>query len=237
MNEDNYDRLPPQGKQTFLWKAKDKRKHNDYKWDAVYNTKGRLAWEQITPNRYGILYRSISDSRVPYTYYTLPYAGKPEEITDDSEYVTGTDNHTKYLAEGLEQHLNLQGRNISMDRYFTRMTISEYLPDKGMTVVGTMRSDRADIQKEMKETKSRKSPTTFYAYNTDIKSVLVSYVIKTKSGVKNVLVLSSMHRNALTTKYERKKPHVITFYDRRKGGADVMDMMAGIHTTRFKSRR
>ena len=24
MNEDNYDRLPPQRKQTFLWKAKDK---------------------------------------------------------------------------------------------------------------------------------------------------------------------------------------------------------------------
>ena len=180
---------------------------------------------------------SISDSRVPYIYYTLPYAGKPEEITDDSEYVTGTDNYTKYLVEGLEQHVNLQGRNISMDRYFTSMTISEYLLDKGMTVVGTMRSDRAGISKEMKETKSRKSPSILYAYNTDIKSVLPSYVMKTKSGVKNVLVLSSMHRNALTTRDERKKPHVITFYDRTKGGVDMMDMMAGIHTTRFKSRR
>ena len=101
---------------------------------------------------------SISDSRVPYIYYTLPYAGKPEEITDDSEYVTGTDNYTKYLVEGLEQHVNLQGRNISMDRYFTSMTISEYLLDKGMTVVATMRSNRAGILKEMKETKSRESP-------------------------------------------------------------------------------
>ena len=43
MNQDNYDRLPPQRKQTFLWKAKDKRKHKDYKWDTVYNTEGRLA--------------------------------------------------------------------------------------------------------------------------------------------------------------------------------------------------
>ena len=58
-----------------------------------------------------------------------------------SEYVTGTDNYRKYLVEGLEQHVNLQGRNISMDRYFTSRTISEYLLDKGMTVVGTMRSD------------------------------------------------------------------------------------------------
>ena len=95
----------------------------------------------------------------------------------------------------------------------------------------------AGILKEMKETKSCESPSILYAYNTDIKSVLLSYVIKTKSGVKNVLVLRSMHRNALTTRDERKKPHVITFYDRTKGGVDVMDMMAGIHTTRFKSRR
>ena len=100
-----------------------------------------------------------------------------------------------------------------------------------MTVVGTMRSDRAGIQKEMKETKSCQRPSTLYAYNTDIKSVLISYVIKAKFGVKNVLVISSMHRNALTTRDERNKSHVITFYDRTKGGVDVMDMMAGIHTT------
>ena len=34
MNEDNYDRLSPQRKQSFLWKAKDKRKHKDYKWET-----------------------------------------------------------------------------------------------------------------------------------------------------------------------------------------------------------
>ena len=35
LNEDNYDRLPLQRKQTFLWKAKDKRKQKDYKLDTV----------------------------------------------------------------------------------------------------------------------------------------------------------------------------------------------------------
>ena len=82
------------------------------------------------------------------------------------------------------------------------------------------------IPKEMKETKSRESPSTFYAYNTDIKSVFVSYVIQTKSGLKNVLVLSSMQRNVTTTRDKRKKPHVITFYDRTKGRVDKIDMMA-----------
>ena len=36
---------------------------------------------------------------------------------------------------------------------------------------------------------------------------------------------------------ERKKPHVIIFYNRTKGGVDVMDTMAGIYTTLFKRRR
>ena len=106
-----------------------------------------------------------------------------------------------------------------------------------MTVVGTMRSRRAGIPKEMKETKSRGSPSTLYAYDTDIKSVLVSYVIKTKSDVKNVLELNSMHKNALTTRDKRKKPHVITLHDRTKGGVDVMVIMARIHITRYTSRR
>ena len=186
---------------------------------TLYPYRGKIIIRQYNPNKpakYGILYRSISDSHVPYTYYTLQYAGKPDEMTDDSEYVTGTDNYTDYLVEGLEQHVNLQVRNISMDRYFTSKKISEYLLDKGMTLVGTMRSVRAGIPKEIKETKFRKSPSTLYAYSTDIKSVLVSYVIKTKSGIKNLLGLSSMHRNALTTTDERKKPHVITFYDSKR---------------------
>ena len=76
--------------------------------ESLYPHQGKIVIRQYNPNKpakYGILYRSISDSRVPYTYYTLPYAGKPEEINDDSEYVTGIDNYTKYLVEGLEHKI------------------------------------------------------------------------------------------------------------------------------------
>ena len=53
MIEDNYDRLQSEQKETSLWKAKDKRKYKDYKWDTVYNTEGRLAIEEIIPNSSG----------------------------------------------------------------------------------------------------------------------------------------------------------------------------------------
>lgn len=97
--------------------------------------------KQYNPNKpakYGMLFRSISDARLPYTYNTLPYAGKPNVITQQSEYVTGTDNYTKYLMKGLERYINLKGRNLSIDRYFTSMTIASWLLNRGMTVVTTI---------------------------------------------------------------------------------------------------
>ena len=46
--------------------------------ETLYPYRGKIVICQYNPNkpaRYGILYRSISDSHYPYTYYTLPYAG------------------------------------------------------------------------------------------------------------------------------------------------------------------
>ena len=44
-----------------------------------------------------------------------------------------------------------------------------------------------------------------------------------------------MPKNVLTARDKRKKTHVITFYNRTKGGVNVMDMN-GMPTTRFRSR-
>ena len=46
--------------------------------------------------------------------------------------------------------------------------------------------------------------------------------------------MSTMHKNFLTIKDERKKPNVITFYDKTKGGVDAMDMVASTYTVKFK---
>ena len=208
--------------------------------ETLYPYRGKIQIRQYNPNKpakYGLLYRSLSDAKLPYTYFTLPYAGKPNEVTEDSYYVTGTDNYTIYLVEGMSKFCDIRGRNISMDRYFTSMTIAEYLLSKEITLVGTLRSDRKGIPKELKETKERETPSIVYVYCTEEKSLMISYFVKTKSGSKNVLVLSTMHKEVLVTKDDRKKPHVICFYDRTKGGVDVMDMMAGTYSCRYKSRR
>ena len=65
--------------------------------------------KQYNPNKhakYGLLYWSISDSVVPYTYFTLPYVGKPE-IKGSEFYVTGTDEYSVYLVDKLSSHVDI----------------------------------------------------------------------------------------------------------------------------------
>ena len=49
--------------------------------ETLHAYRGIVKLKQYNPKkpaRYGFLYQSISDSVVPYTYFTLLYAGKPE---------------------------------------------------------------------------------------------------------------------------------------------------------------
>ena len=67
--------------------------------------------------------------------------------------------------------------------------------------------------------------------------MLVSYVVKKKSGKRNILMLTTMHKSVKITRDSRKKPNVITLYDCTKGGVDVMDMISSNLSTRIQSRR
>ena len=116
------------------------------------------------------------------------------------------------------------------------MPIASYLLDKNITLVGIMKANRIGIPRDISDMKDR-DLSTLYAVEEKEKLLLASYVVKKSSGKRNVLVLSTMHNNAKVTKDARKKPHVIAFYDRTKEGVDVMDMIAGFFTTKFKTRR
>ena len=72
--------------------------------ETLYPYRGHIGFKQYNPNKpskYGLLYRSLCDGSLPYTYYSLPYAGKPENLNENlykKYYVSGTDEYTKYLV-------------------------------------------------------------------------------------------------------------------------------------------
>ena len=51
--------------------------------ETLYPYCGRIEIKQYNPSKptkYGLLYRSLCDSTIPYTYFTLPYAGNPNNV-------------------------------------------------------------------------------------------------------------------------------------------------------------
>ena len=92
--------------------------------ETLYPYRGHIGFKQYNPNKpakYSSLYRSFCDSSIPYTYYSLPYAGKPVKVESPAaKYcINGTDKYSKYLINKLPIYRNLQEINISMDRYYT----------------------------------------------------------------------------------------------------------------------
>ena len=61
--------------------------------ETLYPYRGHIGMKQYIlskPVKCGILYRRLCDAKLPYTYYTLTYAGRPEEISGKSHHVTST---------------------------------------------------------------------------------------------------------------------------------------------------
>ena len=52
-----------------------------------------------------MLYHSLCDSSVQYTYFTLSYAGKREDLNNEASkfYLTVTNEYSKYLTENFNR--------------------------------------------------------------------------------------------------------------------------------------
>ena len=153
--------------------------------ETLYPYHGRIGFKQYNPSKpakYGLLYRLLCDAAVHYTYFFLPYAGKPEVLNKEnpatSYYVTGTDEYTKYLVNDFSTVTNMSGCNISMDRYFTSVPLAQWCLERNITIVGTMRLGRKGIAAEIKKIDKRDERSTFYVYGKDDDLVLVSHVDK-----------------------------------------------------------
>ena len=210
--------------------------------ETLYLYRGAIGFKQYNsdkPGKYGLLFRSVCDSTITYTYYTLPYAGKSDVAEGDAAkyYVTGTDACTQNLVNEISNYSSIQGCNISLDRYFTSVSLAEWALEKKFTIVGTMRHDRKGIPKELKFVNDREENSVLYVYHEDKNVVLVSYIDKKKSGKKNVIVLTTMHDKVRVTNDQRKKPHIHVMYDHTKGRVDIVNLLSTNHPTRIKSKR
>ena len=207
--------------------------------ETLYPYRGRIGMKQYKPSKpekYGLLYRSLCDAKVPYTNSTLPHAGKPEVIGANDYHVTGCDEYTKWLVNNFQIYGTLQGQNISLDRYFTSVTLAEWCLERNTTIVGTLKSDQKGIPKEMKGVADREEKSTAFATPRMKKQCSYCTLTRRRKG-KNILAIATMHNQVKLSVDERKKPHALVFYDHTKGGVDVVDLISAKMLTRMTTRK
>ena len=159
---------------------------------TLYPTRGGISfktYKKDKPDKYLLNFRSLGSSMRSYIYYTVPYARKPVEVTESHKKDTLTS--VKQFVEGYEIHgYLLKGANISIDRYYTSIALSEWLYKKNITCIGTLNSNRKELPNEIKETKGREENSWISCQSNKDKVTLNLYVMKTKSsGMRNALLL------------------------------------------------
>ena len=209
--------------------------------ETLYPMRTRIAFRQYNPSKpakYGLLFKSLNDARVSYTYRSLVYAGKPQQLPAQ-HYVSGNENYVRGLIEAVDQKQGLQGRNLSMDRLYTSINLAQLLLQKRMTCIGTMQQNRVGIPEDLKKTNDRELLSTRQLWEkTKSDLVLTSYVVSSSKGKKNVLVLSTTKPLQGVTRDDGcRKPAVIKLYDFTKGGTDNVDQRIAMYSTRTKSAK
>ena len=209
--------------------------------ETLYPMRTQIAFRQYNPSKpakYGLLVKSLNDARVSYTYRSLVYAGKPQQLPAQ-HYVSGNENYVKGLIEAVDQKQGLQGRNLSMDRLYTSINLAQWLLQKRMTCIGKMQQNRVGIPEDLKKTNDRELLSTRQLWEkTKSDLVLTSYVVSSSKGKKNELVLSTTKPLQGVTRDDGcRKPAVIKLYDFTKGGTDNVDQRIAIYSTRTKSAK
>ena len=208
--------------------------------ETLYGCRNQISFKQYNsskPQKYGLLFKSVNAVSYPFTFRTSVYSGKPTG-NPGPYYITGITPTVKSLVNQLSIYVDLDGRNITMDRLYTSYELFQWLLEKKITAVGTIKNNRKCIPNEIKSVNERNDNSYKCFWDDKGKTTLHSYVVRTKSkGLKNVLALSSMPPILGTTRDDKRKPAILKIYDFSKGGTDIVDQRITMYSVNTKSRR
>ena len=163
--------------------------------ETLYGCRNQISFKQYNnnkPQKYGILFKSINSVRYPFTFRTSVYSGKPIG-NPGPHYITGITPIVQYLVSNLSRFVDLDGRNITMDRLYTSFELLQWLLQRKITAVGTIKNNRKCIPNEIKSTDGRENNSYKIFWDDDSKTTLHSYVVRTKSKGMKMSLLSAQY--------------------------------------------
>lgn len=193
--------------------------------EQLFPYRGRTRFTQYIPSKpakYGIKVWWVCDAKNAYPLHGQIYTGQA---------LTGRETKQgERVVKDLVSRFHGTGRNITMDNFFTSLNLLESLSSMNLTAVGTLRKNKPYIPKEMLAHKDRAERSSTFGFRPNIS--ICSYVPKKN---KAVILLSSMHDDDHIG--ESGKPEMIEFYNKTKGGVDVMDQLLGEYSCQRMRKR
>lgn len=174
--------------------------------------RGRCKFRQYMPSKpakYGLKIWVTADVATSYAWRCQVYTGKASggalEMGQGKRAILD-------LTEGLK------GVTLTCDNFFTSSSLAQELLRKKVALVGTIRANKPELPPKLKQIKERDVFSSLFAFTTT--TTAVSYI--PRRG-RNVLLLSSKHREPAVHQDEKQKPQIIIDYNRCKGGVDNLD--------------
>ncbi|XP_054639996.1 piggyBac transposable element-derived protein 4-like [Dunckerocampus dactyliophorus] len=188
--------------------------------------RGRCSFKQYMPSKpakYGIKIWALCDARTSYALMLEVYTGKPPG---------GTREHNVGMRVVLGLADALEGHTITVDNFFTSIPLAAELKKKRNSLVGTVRRNKPELPAQVTQITGRQPLSSIFCFTKDM--ALVSYV--PKKG-KNVLVLSTAHKEPKVEDGGKRKPQMTLDYNKSKGAVDHLDQACGTYSTRRRAQR
>ncbi|XP_027019870.2 piggyBac transposable element-derived protein 4-like [Tachysurus fulvidraco] len=176
------------------------------------------------PDMFGIKFWVAGDLKSKYICNVLPYLGK------DPSCPSGERLSENVVMRLMEPFLD-KGRNVTMDNFFTSLSLAHKLLSRKTTILCTVNKIRREIPQSARHTDRNEFTTQVFSTTA---ATLTAYAPKRK---KTVYILSSMHSVIQTDNTTKRKPNTVTLYNTTKCSVDVMDQMVQEYTVHTGTRR
>ncbi|XP_052396147.1 uncharacterized protein LOC127944300 [Carassius gibelio] len=183
-----------------------------------------LQYIATKPDKFGIKFWVAYDLKSKYICNVLPYLGK------DASRPSGVRPSENVVMRLMEPFLD-KGRNVTMDNFFTSLSLAHKLLSQKTTILGTVNKICREIPQSARHTDRNEFTTQVFSTTA---AMLTAYAPKRK---KTVYILSSIHSMIQTDNTTKRKPNTVTLYNTTKCGVDVMDQMVREYTVRTGTRR
>lgn len=185
--------------------------------------RGNCPFRQYMPNKpgkYGLKIWTLCDVKTLYALKTHVDTGKSSDVREDN----GGMRLTLELTDGMK------GYNITTDKHIASVGLADALWKRKMTLVGTIKKNGAELPPEILSIKERETMSSMFAFHRN--KALISYVPKRS---KNVVILSTKHREPEKEKKGKKRPQALLDYYSCKGAVDNHEKYASTYSGRRTS--